>query len=85
MIISKDQKETISKISNLICQARNLADELQSELFQSDLYDLSDLDDLSYFFQYDVRDELEYIETAIDEKLELLNADDSQFINLGSK
>ena len=79
MIISKDQKETMSKISDLICQARNLADELQSELFESDH------DDLSYFFQYDVMFELENIETAIDEKLESLNADDSQFIDLGSK
>lgn len=79
MIISKDQKETMAKISSLICQARNLADELQSELFESDL------DNLSYFFQYDVQFELENIETAIDEKLESFNADDSQFINLGSK
>ena len=79
MIISKDQKETMSKISDLICQARNLADELQSELFESDH------DDLSYFFQYDVQFELENIESAVDEKLESLNADDSQFIDLGSK
>ena len=79
MIISKDQKETMSKIADLICQARNLADELQSELFESDH------DDLSYFFQYDVQFELENIESAVDEKLESLNADDSQFIDLGSK
>ena len=79
MFISNDQKETISKISDLICQARNLADELQSELFESDL------DDLSYFFQYDVQFELENIESAVDDKLDSLNADDNQFIDLGSK
>jgi len=78
-MVTKEQKKTMSEIANLICQARNLADELQSELFESDL------DDLSYFFQYDVQFELENIETAVDEKLESLSADDSQFIDLGSK
>jgi hypothetical protein len=77
MFIPKDQKETIAKISGLICQVRNIADELQSELFESDL------DDLAYFFKYDVQFELENIESAVDDKLESLNADDSQFINLG--
>jgi len=79
MFISKDQKETMAKISDLICQARNMADELQSELFESDL------DDLSYFFQYEVQFELENIESAVDDQLESLNANDSQFIDLGSK
>jgi len=79
MFISKEQKETMAKISYLICQARNMADELQSELLESDL------DDLSYFFQYDVQFELENIESAVDDQLESLNADDSQFIDLGSK
>jgi len=77
MKISNDQKETISKISDLICQARNLADELQSELLESDH------DDLSYFFQYDVQFELENIESAVDDKLERLSATDDQIINLG--
>jgi hypothetical protein len=77
MFISKDQKETIAKISGLICQVGTIADELQPELFESDL------DDLAYFFKYDVQFELENIESAVDDKLESLNADDSQFINLG--
>lgn len=78
-MVTNEQKKTMAEIANLICQARNLADELQSELFESDL------DDLSYFFQYEVQFELENIETAVDEKLESLSADDSQFIDLGSK
>ena len=78
MKISNDQKNTISQIADLICQARNLADELQSELFESDH------DDLSYFFQYDVMFELENIESAVDEKLERLNATADQIVNLGS-
>ena len=78
MKISNDQKNTISQIADLICQARNLADELQSELFELDH------DDLSYFFQYDVQFELENIESAVDEKLERLNAAADQIVNLGS-
>jgi len=79
MKISNDQKETISKISDLICQARNLAEELQSELLESDL------DDLSYVFQYDVQYELENIEALVDEKLERLNATQDQVVNLGDR
>ena len=53
--------------------------ELQSDLFESDFFELS------YFFQYDVQYELENIESAVDEKIEMITADDDQFIYLGSK
>ena len=79
MKISNDQKNTISQIADLICQARNLADELQSELFESDH------EKLAYFFQYDVMFELENIEANVDEELERLNATPDQIVNLGDR
>jgi len=79
MNISNDQKNTISKISDLICQARNLADELQSELFESDHDKLAD------FFQYDVQFELENIEARVDDELERLDATPDQIVNLGDR